>query len=292
MIQNNRFNPVSQLDPNTVEALTQSLSSVLARVHACTPKGEGPFRDRLWRLAEHSRASVERLFRALNESPRREQALLPVHAARELDAKSFIKLANRPGRTIREKLGHRPYLQAVRRFQSVDLPENRLLKAYVSLLAELLELRRERVHERADELLPKIQSWLRSDEALAIGRWENLPPNNVLLSHRDYRRIWDAWRWLQSIDDDTSRDVAQLETRSQTVQFWDRCARVWANGDHRFAETPVLFDGSASLRGSHHQPSRRRGRRSTAPLPHSESASRFAWTFRSCVPASPPRQSP
>jgi predicted component of viral defense system (DUF524 family) len=137
-----------------------------------------------------------------------------VHAVRELDANSFIKLSNRPGRTIREKLAGKPYMQAVRRFQSVDLPENRLLKALVRHLAELLELRRDCLgHE--DEILPKIQTWLRSEEVQAIGNWNNLPPNNTLLAHRDYRRVWDAWRWLQSLDDDLAGDLAQLEARDK-----------------------------------------------------------------------------
>jgi hypothetical protein len=229
-----------EFDPKTGEALPQALSAFLAKVARPAPDG-ATRRDRLWRIAEHSRSSVERLFRALNESPRREQALLPVRAVRELDANSFIKLSNRPGRNIREKLAGKPYLQAVRRFQSVDLPENRLLKAFVRRLAELLELRRNCLGQE-DELLPKIQSWLRSDEAQDIGHWDNPPPNNTLLSHRDYRRVWDAWRWLQTLDDDITRDLSRLDAREKTVHIWERGAQIWADGKHLFAEFPLLFD--------------------------------------------------
>lgn len=233
---------VSEFDPKTGNAMPQSLSSVLAKIAKYVPPGPGnPVRDRLWRIVEHSRASLERLFRALNESPRREQALLPIHAVRELDATSFIKLSNRPGRNIREKLAGNPYMQAVRRFQSVDLPENRLLKAFVIRLTELLELRRDCLgHE--DELLPKIQSWLVSVDAQAIARWNNLPPNNTLLSHRDYRRVWDAWSWLQSLDDDVARDLSQRELRHKTMHLWKQCAQIWAGGKSLFAEIPLLFD--------------------------------------------------
>lgn len=237
------FYCVAEFDPKTGEALPQSLSPVLAKVAKYSPPNIGkPIRDRLWRIAEHSRASVGRLFRALNESPRREQALLPVRAVRELDANSFIKLSNRPGRNIREKLAGKPYLQAVRRFQSVNLPENRLLKAFATRLAELLELRLDYLGEEDDDLLPKIQSWLRSDEVQAIARWDNLPPNNTLLSHRDYRRVWDAWRWLQTLDDDISRDFSQLEARGETIRVWNKHAQKWADGGYLFAEMPILFD--------------------------------------------------
>lgn len=233
---------IAEFDPKTGEALPQCLSSALAKIAGYTLlNDDGVIKDRLWHIVEHCRNSVERLLHLLNESPRREHALLPVHAVRELDANSFIKLSNRPGRTIREKLAGKPYMQAVRRFQSVDLPENRLLKALVRHLAELLELRRDCLGQE-DEILPKIQTWLRSEEVQAIGNWNNLPPNNTLLSHRDYRRVWDAWRWLQSLDDDLAGDLAQLEARDKTMRLWKQCAHIWAEGKHLIAEMPLFFD--------------------------------------------------
>lgn len=228
-----------EFDPKSCAALPQALSVFLAKV--AQPRIDKVTRDRLWRITEHCRMSIERLFNSLNESPRREHALLPVHRVRELDANSFIKLSNRPGRTIREKLAGKPYMQAVRRFQSVDLPENRLLKAFTRHLGDLLELRRDYLNQE-DELLQKIQLWLRSDEAQAIGKWDNLPPNNTLLAHRDYRHVWDAWRWLQTLDDDITRDLSQLEVREKTMRLWQQCAQMWSEGKHLFAEMPLLFD--------------------------------------------------
>jgi hypothetical protein len=240
--QSDWFCCIAEFDPKTGDAMPQSLSSVLAKISRYAPSAPGGIvRDRLWRILEHSRAALERLFHALNESPRREQALLPVRAVRELDATSFIKLSNRPGRNIREKLAGNPYLQAVRRYQSVDLPENRLLKAFVLHLAELLELRRDCLgHE--DELLGTLHAWLVSDEARGISRWDNLPPNNTLLAHREYRRVWDAWRWLQSLDDDVACDLSQLEPRDKTMRLWKQCAQMYADGRCLFAELPLLFD--------------------------------------------------
>ncbi len=113
----------------------------------------------------------------------------------------------------------------MRRYQSVDLPENRLLKAFVIRLAELLELRQDFLGEEEDELLPKIHSWLQSDEAQSIDRWDNVPPNNTLLSHRNYRRVWDSWRWLQSLDNDITRDFTQFDKREKIVLLWNEYGR-------------------------------------------------------------------
>jgi len=238
--QTHWFTINAEFGPNTGEALPQALSTFLAKV--ANEKSDGRLQDRLYRIIEHSRLAVERLLGMLNESPHREHALLPVRAVRELDAASFIKLSMRPGRNIREKLAGKPYLYAVRRFQSVDLSENRLLKAYVSLIAEFLESRREFLDEPEDELLPRIRSWLLSDKAKSIGDWENVPPNNTLLSHRDYRRVWDSWRRLQTLDEDILRDFSRMQARQATMHRWRKYARMHYEGMYCFAEMPVLFD--------------------------------------------------
>jgi len=237
--QTDWFTTKAKFDPKTGEALPQALSTLLAKI--AKPETGGILQDRLWRITDHARASVECLFRSLNESPRREQALLPIRAVRELNVNSFIKLSNRPGRNIREKLASKPYLYAVRRFQSVDLLENRLLKEFVTRLKDLLELRHDCLKEKEeDALLPKINSWLLGEEAQSISRWENLPPNNTLLSHRDYRRIWDAWRWLQKLDDDINSDFSQFETRKKTMNRWLEYGKKYS--ECLFADMPVRFD--------------------------------------------------
>jgi len=238
--QTHWFTVNADFDPKTGEALPQALSAFLARVSQ--QKHIAKLHDRLWRITEHARPSIERILRSLNENPSREQAILPIRSVRELDVSSFIKLSKRPGRNIREKLAGRPYLHAVRRFQSVNLPENRLLKAFATRLVELLELRNEILGEKEDELVPKIRSWLLSDEAKSIARWDNTPPNNTLLSHRDYGTVWDTWRWLQTLNDDMEGDLSAIEARAETIRIWDHYAQMYSLGKHYYAEMPVFFD--------------------------------------------------
>ena len=242
LAQQDWFASVAEFDPRTSYALPLGLDEVLRRLASPT---KTPYaRDRLWRIAEHSRTSVERIFAALREDPRREQAVLPIRDVKELDAASFIALSRRPGRNIREKLAGKPYMQAVRRYQSVDLPENRLLKEYVTQLADFLELRATYLgHE--DEILAAVYRWLRSDEAQAIGQWGNIPPNNTLLAHKDYRRVWDSWRALQTLDRSTDDDLKNLESRADTVAQWTQYANAYADGLAVFGDLPVLFDYDA-----------------------------------------------
>ena len=238
LAQQHWFGSVAKFDPRTGEALPLGLNTVLVRV--ATLKETTILRDRLWRIVEHSTASIERLLGSLGEDPRREQAILPIRDVKEMDATSLIALSRRPGRNVREKLAGKPYMQAVRRYQSVDLPQNRLLKEFVTRLAELLEMRETYLGQRV-EVLEVIHRWLRSDEARAISRWENLPPNNTLLAHRDYRHVWDAWRWIQSLDDDIDRDLEQLDARAATVDLWEDLGKAYSEGTTLFGDMPVIF---------------------------------------------------
>lgn len=237
--QQHWFTTLADFDPKTGEALPLGLDEVLRRLSSrCELTA---IHDRLRRIVDHSRVAVVHLLGSLSESPRREQAMLPVRSVRELNATSFIALNRRPGRNMREKLAGKPYMQAVRRYQSIDLPENRLLKAFASQLVEFLELRQQYLHEE-DELLSVLRSWLHGEEAASIGRWENLPPNNTLLSHREYRRVWDAWRWLQNLDDDIDRDMTRLDERTAVVTVWEDRAKKFKSGTVLYGDMPVVLD--------------------------------------------------
>jgi len=260
--QQHWYASIAEFDPKTGDALPLAFDEVLHRLGRRTETND--IRDRLWRIVDHCRLSLEHIFASLSENPRREQAYLPIRDVKELNAASFIALSRRPGRNVREKLAGKPYMQAVRRYQSVDLPQNRLVKEFVTRLAELLELRKKHLgHE--DKLLGDIYRWLRTDEARDIGRWDNLPPNNTLLSHRDYRRVWDGWRWLQVLDDAIDRDFRRLEGRAATIKQWERFGAAYAEGRTLFGDMPVLFDYDSFAIRSWRNPIAQQGSRSARP---------------------------
>ena len=240
------FTRMLEFDPRSGEALTQSLTPFLRKVASDSrPYERRKVHDRLSRLTDHCRQALERVIKGLNESPRREHAEMSIRDVRELDAACFRKLNNRPGRTIREKLASRPYLQAVRRFQSIDLPENQLVKAFAQRLVELLRVRAlclgSWLHEMPDDLIEFLEQWLHSEEGRSISRWENPPPNNTLLSHRDYRKIYDSWCWMQSLDAKITDDFRRLEERQACIEFWQYIAELRFHKDIFLDEVPVSF---------------------------------------------------
>lgn len=242
---------VGEFDERTGEMLPSPLGQVCAqldkaRVHAAAA---GELKDRLYRVVEHVEVPLEEIFRQLHEGLVREHAMLPLRTVRELDTTSFFALSRRPGRTLREKLAERPYLWAVQRRWTVDTAENRLVKSFCMRLAALLRTRAVGwQHEHGGllhELQVRIESWLYSPAAREIGAWGNLPPNNLLLQHRDYRRVWDAWSWLQTIDEDVQRDAEHRIAQWTTILFWSLVSRLAGHAGVRLLEQPCRLDYEA-----------------------------------------------
>lgn len=235
---------VFKFDPKTARPLSQGLSEFLWRISRYQPE-EVP-RDPVWRIAVRIAPALRSVFRMLDEDPRRELVPMRLRKVRELDDASLRRLSTRPGRNIREKIAAKPTLLAPRRFMSIDVPENRLTKAFVRRLLDLLEERR--VHLGEDDcstkLLPKLRAWLRTDESRAIGRWTNTPPNNALLSHRDYRKIWDSWRKLLTLE---RLDWQSCDSALNRKQNWKAFCENWVTDEMSFADAPVQFCDASIL---------------------------------------------
>lgn len=236
---------VEEFDPKTGEALPLKLSDFLW--HILEIPQEKVCRDRIWKIASHAAPSLHRLFRSLTEAPRRVHASMPIYKVRELDVNSFVKISLRPGRNIREKLSSTLNIEAVDRVQSVDLTENRLLKEFVIQFSDVLDLLKKArkssgMSDKIKELYSEMQNWLRSDDAQRIGKWTNLPPNNALLSHREYQCIWDAWGWLQTLERDLDNDMKFIKQRQKMIDYWTAVANCKLGQEVHFAEMPITID--------------------------------------------------
>jgi len=234
-------------DARTGDLLPGSLGHLCARVRASSASAPAAsVKDRLYRILEHVHGPLEEILRHLHEGLVRQHASLPLRAVRELDTASFFALSRRSGRTIREKLADRPYLLAVERRWTVDTAENRLVKAFCLRVTELLRTRvdcRGKTEESwLEDLRATIDSWLLDPAVREIGRWENLPPNNFVLQHRDYRRVWDAWSWTQTIDEDLRRDHGHRLAQWTAMAFWTLVARLERCPAVRLLEQPCYLD--------------------------------------------------
>lgn len=248
LILRNWLTEVSSFDPVSGHALHTGiidfLDAVATSVQEESPEGE--IKDRIYRIVSHSKESVLAIMEHTRDKILREHAMLPIHAVREVDSNSVQWLSRQPGRTLREKLSGKPYMKAVRRRTSVDTAENRLFRAFLFRLEQVL-IERQNVlsaaaEETCEELLVSIQRWLRTADASEIGAWGNLPPNNTLLQDKRYRKVWDAWLWLQAIDEQITGDRKRVHRDILSVIYWNTLSLLNHSGRFRTVQQPLGLD--------------------------------------------------
>ena len=236
------FNPVSGHIMHT--GIADFFDTVAKSVQDETTEGE--IKDRIYRIVSHAKEAVLAIMMHPRDKILREHVMLPIHAAREVDSNSVQWLSRQPGRTLREKLSGKPYMKAVRRRSSVDTAENRLLRAFLFRLEQVL-IERQNVfsaaaEETCEELLVSIQRWLRTEDSAEIGAWGNLPPNNTLLQDKRYRKVWDGWLWLQAIDEQITLDFKRVHRDILSVFYWNTLSLLNHSGRFRTVQQPVDLD--------------------------------------------------
>lgn len=190
------------VDPLNGEALPQRMSHWLSQ-DVLGPEQE--LRDRFTNIIDHCMDAIAHILLSPRQTVVRVHEMTPVYLAQRLDSRSVQWLSRKPGNNMREKLAANPHILAATRKMSFDTLENRLLKALLIRVQGLLLYRQEaglQVAEEQEGLLVSIQKALRFEGFLAIKSWQHMPPNNVLLQDKQYRKVWRAWQLLQRLEED------------------------------------------------------------------------------------------
>lgn len=190
-------------DPLTGEALPQRMSHWLGQDIRESEKDK--LQDRFTYLIDHCANAISSILIMPRQTIIRVHEMTPVYLAQRLDSRSVQWLSRKPGNNLREKLAANPHILAATRKMSFDTLENRLLKAFLIRVQGLLLDRQEasiKLNERQEGLIDSIQKTLRQEEFVAIKPWQHMPPNNVLLQDKQYRKVWRAWQLLNRLEDD------------------------------------------------------------------------------------------
>lgn len=190
-------------DPLTGEALPQRMSHWLGQDIRESEKDN--LQDRFTYLIAHCANAISRILIMPRQTIIRVHEMTPVYLAQRLDSRSVQWLSRKPGNNLREKLAANPHILAATRKMSFDTLENRLLKAFLIRVQGLLLDRQESdigLTEQQEGIIDSIQKSLRQDEFVAIKPWQHMPPNNVLLQDKQYRKVWRAWQLLNRLEED------------------------------------------------------------------------------------------
>ena len=203
-------------------------------------------KDWVFRIVSHTENAINKTLRSPKTAITRQHTMVPVYAARELDSGCVQWLSRQPGRNVRDKLSGKHHIPAVTRIQSVDTSENRLLKAFLVRLEQVLSERHQALihdeHDICSELQSNIQRWMRSEDYSDISKWTNTPPNNTLLQDKQYRKIWDGWLTLQSLDDRIAKDSCRLNQDILSFIIWKTIQTIYKTGRLRIPQQPIVID--------------------------------------------------
>ncbi len=229
-------------DPRTGEGRYNDLDHFLDQVREALLQPRQL--DRLSWILQYALPSLQHLLRGVREELVREHQMLPLQQVRQTDSSSLMWLSRQQGRTLKEKLSGKLQMMAPVRVWTIDTAENRLLKVFVEQLSELSEAKAAALGSADDfyeQVAAQITRWLASDEVRSMRRWANLPPNNVLLADKYYRKVWDSWGWLRNLDDAYQVTESMLQDRLLQAVFWVMAAALHELRSVRLFQLPCVF---------------------------------------------------
>lgn len=244
----NHYHHLFQFDPISFENLPSTLDAVIDKninYHKNISK-EQPIHDYLYRIFLFAEPAFKHIFSVLKNNILREHTMLPISKVREIDGKSISWLSKRSGRTIKQKIGRAGKIFAPHRIISIDTAENRLLKAAAYKLNRLLSAQ-QKASGVYSVKIKFIQRWLQSEDAGFIGEWNNIPPNNVLLSDKNYKKIWKTWIELQRIDSLITEYLEHIEEIKKTIHNINLLTLQYQKVNSHIIQRPVLGDKKFNL---------------------------------------------
>lgn len=250
----NWFFSVLKFDPNTGDPLLSDITSFLDKVSGVIPFNKEELEetnnnkfDWLYKSLSYNRRSLLYLLESPKNEIIRSHERMNIYQAREIDSAGIMEISRRPGRTVKEKVAVKPTILAVKREQGADTLENRLLKKYLIRLVNVLDERQKCFDELENEdstlsrLYSVIRRWLKSEEADRIGKWQNLPPNNILLHDKNYRKIWRGWQFLLDLDEMVLNDWNNIDRLLSVYIFWKTLSILQGKGS-KILQSPLKFD--------------------------------------------------
>lgn len=201
--------------------------------------------DCVSKIVSESDSAVRHIATHMRENIIKENVKLPVYQVKEVNSYGLNWLSRRPGRTIKEKISNSTSLMAVKRRMSLDTGENRLYIAFLREMNDILEMKAKYLPEsqmtKAEkEFWDYVNFVLYNDELEEIGHWENMPPNNTLLSDQYYKKVWKGWQGLKGLDQFIKDCNIKLSDRMCKVLYIEFLTR--ARSIARIPQVPAVVE--------------------------------------------------
>ncbi len=256
------LNSITMRDPWTARPLPQPLHDSLLNLSHVASQGIPDISyDALCLLSERCSNSLA----AILENPRqrhvRQHLQQALYRARDLDTKCVMWLARQPGNSVQEKTGSRQRTLATVRAVDRNTLENRVVRRVAHDLSKVIKLRLglldtlglqrpedfSKFHgDKPEQAASPASEYLADKRRLRVlkdtldlttigieeAQLSDVPlvevrdANNVLLSHRDYHRIWRTWLELGHFNRTLKRSWDEGPARFVTSAYWLMISRL------------------------------------------------------------------
>ena len=178
-------------------------------------------------LAERQGVPLKEIARGAKRVLRRVRDKERVSRAREFDKATLIRIAQLPGRTIAQKAGPKQRIPAVKRYESTDTLENRVVEHFCRLAQgewhrtqnnERTVLRNDEWGGMAESFALLCRRVQTSEDFLGLPRLKTpcTAPNYTLEQNLNYRSIWTGYKKL-------------IHRQSEQEECWAWSRRVFMN---------------------------------------------------------------
>ena len=243
------FSSVIEFDPVTDDPLPSTVDDALYGIAAFDWEKIAWQNDRLQHIVNFASTAIRNLIEVLHEKNLREHLITRPEKIREVDSKSMMWLAKKPGFTVKQKIASGQRMMGVFHTTSLDTAENRLFKSFMKQLDDLLLEKESACHKRGipiteefERFVSTVHNWLKSEDASLIEKWGNTHPNNTLLNDKNYRKIWKAHLMLQNLNEQIERDLNHLSELTASCFYWLKAARLNQSDKIRFKQNYLTPD--------------------------------------------------
>lgn len=219
-------------DPSSGEPIHQRLLPYLTALNDSVNGNEPQVYYRISQICDYIFDSVKFLIAKYKTKLVRQHEMIPFHAVKELDNTSFSWLSNLPGRDFKQKLAYKNKVKAPIKVFSADTQENRVVKRILGDFYKILNPLLENVDENDEQLANIIQCrrnievLLKQTELSEIKKSDAPQPNNVLVGHKHYSRIWKIWNWMKGFEDELSFFSTYQDELIVASTYWSLIAEL------------------------------------------------------------------
>lgn len=247
-------------DSLTCLFLPRLVSEVVESVyHALSANQITVYNDLVYQICCICRNPLSKITSNIRSNFVREHTMQRIGSSLELDSKSMEWISKLPGRNIREKLSGKTHLLGVKRANTYNTQENRILKAFVDLLYPKLQ---ECEDEFFGKFLPSadqdrystisdvfsiVDAFKRSDAYISIDKPISLIPNNVLLNDKYYSVMYRCWKLLHKMEAQNNEFIENLDTLLLDVIALATHGSLYQSKRLLLPEQPCIFSEESSI---------------------------------------------